>query len=580
MTSKPGNAQLSHPLSGAVFEGPARSAAETRTMPDVGAVSRQRSDTAALERLVALPGAFIGIGYLAAYVLLDRVSLVDPSTPFGITPWNPGAGLGLVMVLLFGRRTIPYLFFAPFAADLVNLQMPLPWSAELLGAAVFGGAYAAASLLLLRPNVRFDPTLSSLRDLVLLIVAAAISAAVVAAGYVGAMMASGLLPLNAVAGATLRYWVGDLIGIVVVTPFALIALTRPRSLRASAETVLQIAAIIAALALVFGLAQEQQFQLFYLLFLPIIWMAVRAGFEGVSLGIVVTQLGLIIGVELFRHEPGDLLAFQVLMLILAVTGLVAGELVSERRRIESQLRLHRDALGKLARLGNAGELAAAVAHEINQPLAAAGTYTRVVKDALQEGGSDPAMVAATAEKAAAQVERAAEVVRRLRALVRLDRSGRAPCSIERIVRESIALCQPNLDRNRIAVRCSLAADLPLVMVDMLQIEQTLLNLLRNSIEAITDANHVDGTITIEAVYRSGASVEVRVADNGPGFSSSFLDSPFPLPLASEKAQGLGVGLPLCRSIVEAHGGRIWFPRSAQGALVHFTLPAAEEIEHG
>jgi signal transduction histidine kinase len=163
--------------------------------------------------------------------------------------------------------------------------------------------------------------------------------------------------------------------------------------------------------------------------------------------------------------------------------------------------------------------------------------------------------------------------------VRLDRSGRAPCSVERIVRESIALCQANLDRNRIAVRCSLAADLPLVMVDMLQIEQTLLNLMRNSIEAITDANHADGTITIEAVCEQGTNVEIRVADNGPGFSSSFLDSPF-LPLASEKAQGLGVGLPLCRSIVEAHGGRIWFTRSARGALVHFTLPVAEEIEHG
>src|SRR5262249_58323242 len=115
---------------------------------------------------------------------------------------------------------------------------------------------------------------------------------------------------------------------------------------------------------------------------------------------------------------------------------------------------------------------AASAHETTQPVAAAGTYTRLVKDALQEGGSDPAMVVETAEKAAAQVERAAEVVRRLRALVRLDRSGRVPCSVERIVRETIALSQPALDRSHIAVRWSVAAQLPPVMVDMLQIEQT------------------------------------------------------------------------------------------------------------
>jgi two-component system, LuxR family, sensor kinase FixL len=578
MTSKSGQARRDRPPSGGLLQGVAGGAAETRNAADAGAVSKPRSAAITLQHVYALPGVAVGLAYLAAYVLLDRLSLIDSSTPFGITPWNPGAGLGLAMVLLFGRRTIPYLFPAPLLADVVNLQTLLPWRAELLGASVIGAGYAAASLLLLRPNVRFDPALSSLRDLVILIVAAVISTTIVACAYVGVMVATGVLPLNEFAPATLRYWVGDLIGIVVITPFALIALTRPRAFRASPETALQIAAIIAALVLVFGISQGEQFQVFYVLFLPIIWIALVAGFEAVSLGVLVTQLGLIVGVELFRDESHDLMEFQVLMLILAVTGLVAGELVSERRRVESQLRLHRDAVGKLARLGNAGELAAAIAHEINQPLAAAGTYTRLVKDALQEGDSDPAMVVETAEKAAAQVERAAEVVRRLRALVRLDRSARAPCSVERIFKEAIALCQPNLDRGQIAVRYSAGANLPPVMVDMLQIEQTLLNLLRNSIDAITEAKQVNGTISIAAVYEGGNRVEIQVADNGPGFPPGFLDSPF-LPFSSEKAQGLGVGLPLCRSIVEAHGGRLWFTRNVRGARVHFTVPVAEE-EHG
>ena len=579
MTLKTGQAQDDRPLSGSLLEGRPVSAAEPRNAPDVGAVSEQRSATITLEHIHALPGVAIGLIYLAGYVLLDRASLIDSSAPFGITPWNPGAGLGLVMVLLFGRRTIPYLFAAPLLADLVNLQALLPWSAELLGAAVIGAGYAATSMLLLRPNVRFDPALSSLRDLVILLIAAVISTIVVASGYVGAMIAAGVLPLKEFGAATLRYWVGDLIGIVVITPFALIALTRPRAFRASLEIALQVAAILAALVLVFGILQGEQLQLFYVLFLPIIWIALSAGFEGVSLGVLITQLGLIIGVELFHEESHDLMAFQILMLVLAVTGLLAGELVSERRRVESQLRLHRDSLGRLARLGNAGELAAAIAHEINQPLAAAGTYTRLVKDALQEGDADQAMVVETAGKAAAQVERAAEVVRRLRALVRLDRSARAPCSVERIIKEAIILCQPNLDRSQIAARCSVAANLPLVMVDMLQIEQTLLNLMRNSIDAITEAKQANGTISIAAVYEEGDSIEIRVADNGPGFPPGFLDNPF-LPLASEKAQGLGVGLPLCRSIVEAHGGRLWLSRNVRGALVHFTLPVTKEAQDG
>jgi two-component system, LuxR family, sensor kinase FixL len=285
-----------------------------------------------------------------------------------------------------------------------------------------------------------------------------------------------------------------------------------------------------------------------------------------------TQLGLIAGVELFRDEPQDLVAFQVLMLILSGTGLVAGALVSQSRRAERQLRLHRESLAQVARLGNLGELAAAVAHEINQPLAAAGTYTRLVNDSLRDGSADPAALAATAEKAAAQIERAAEVVRRLRALVRLDRSARAPCNIERIVRETVALCQPALDQHHIGVRSSIDPRLPPVPADALQIGQTLLNLMRNAIDAVAEARPAGGMITIEATLNSDSEVEVRVADNGPGFPPDFADDPF-LPLTSRKTEGLGIGLPLSRSIIEAHGGRLWLDRHARGGAVHFTLPA-------
>lgn len=542
------------------------------------AALRHQFNPVALERIFTFPGFVAGLGYLAGYVLLDWVSFIHPFTPFGITPWNPGTGLSFAVVILFGRRMIPYLFLAPLLSDFVILPTPLPWTVELLTAALIGGCYAVATTFLLSRTVRFDPALSSLRDLTLLILVAGLSAAVVAVSYVGVMIVAGLLPDSDLATAALRYWVGDLIGIMVVTPFALMALRRRRMVRVSFETVLQIAAIVAALALVFGFAQEQQFQLFYLLFLPIIWMAVRTGIEGVSVGILITQLGIIVGVELFPAELRDLMAFQVLVLVLTVTGLVAGVLVTERRGTESQLRLHQESLAQLARLGNLGELAAAVAHEINQPLAAAGTYSRLVSASLRDGETDLITVTDTADKAAGQVERAAEVVRRLRALVRLDRSGRAPCNVEQIVREAIALCQPGLDHGQIVVQWGAATRLPLVMVDMLQIEQTLLNLMKNSIEAIAEGKRRNGVIDIAAVLRNRDMVEIRVADNGPGFPPDCKD-PF-LPFVSRKREGLGVGLRLCRSIIEAHGGRLWLNRdAARGAEVCFTLPIAKEIHH-
>jgi two-component system, LuxR family, sensor kinase FixL len=222
-----------------------------------------------------------------------------------------------------------------------------------------------------------------------------------------------------------------------------------------------------------------------------------------------------------------------------------------------------------------GELAAAVAHELNQPLMAAGTYTRLVDDAIRSGNAEPGAVAQAAAKAVAQVERAADVVRRLRALVRLDRSNRAACRVEQIIREAIDLCRPDLDRSEVTARGVVAGDLPAVMVDMLQIEQALINLLRNSIEAIGTR----GTITIEAAAAGPDFVEVRVRDSGPGFPPDLLANPF-LPFASTKSEGLGIGLALCRSIIEAHGGRLWLEGGRPCACVRFTLPAARAPRHG
>jgi integral membrane sensor domain MASE1 len=336
-------------------------------------------------RAAAFPGivdtriAVVGLAYLAGYVALDRISSIQPYAPFGITPWNPGTGLSFVLILVFGLRTIPFLFIGPFLADLVNGTIVLPWSVEILSVALIGGGYSAALVFLQRPNTPFDPALSSMRDLVVLMLVAAASAAFVASSYVGLTIAAGVLTAKDFMAAAMRYWIGDVIGILVLTPFALFALTRRRILPMSMETALQFVAVVCALTLVFGIAEEREFQLFYVLFLPIVWMAVRNGTEGVSAGVLLTQLGVILGARFLPNEREELIAFQALMLVLAATGLIAGELVTERRRMESQLRFHQESLARLTRLGSVGELAAAVAHEVNQPLTAAAANTAVVK---------------------------------------------------------------------------------------------------------------------------------------------------------------------------------------------------------
>lgn len=527
----------------------------------------------AFPRLLSLPPYLIGACFLLAYVALDWISFVHPYGPFGITPWSPGTGLSLVLVLTFGLRHLPFLFVAPVLAELLVRGMPAGWLVGFAGAVAIGTGYSVAALVLARPTPRFDISLSATRDLFLLLLTAAVSAAGVSLAYVTIHAMTDHLPWDDFVAAALRFWVGDLIGIAVVTPFLLIVLTRERPIVLDWEAALQVALIAACLLIAFGTAQGRQLQLLYLLFIPIVWIAIRSGLEGVTAGLVVTQLSLIGTLQLVAPTAVDVTAFQALMLVLSLTGLAAGVLVTERRRAELQLRLQQDTQARLTRLGSMGELASALAHEINQPLMAAGTYTRLVAEAMEKG-STIERIGDAAKKAVAQVERAAEVVRRLRDLIRLGRSELAPTSIPRVVDEAMELMLPDIDRSGVRIERKLPAELPPVMADSLQIEQVLLNLVRNSIEAIHDAGPARGTITIEARQVGKEFVEIAVRDDGPGFIAASDPSALS-PLASTKPEGLGIGLALSRSIIQAHGGNLVHGNADKGAWVHFTLPIAE-----
>jgi two-component system, LuxR family, sensor kinase FixL len=178
-----------------------------------------------------------------------------------------------------------------------------------------------------------------------------------------------------------------------------------------------------------------------------------------------------------------------------------------------------------------------------------------------------------ADKATAQVERASEVVRRLGALVKLNnKTDRAKTTVGRIVNEALDSCQEELNRSGINHRTILEDNLPSVIVDSLQIEQVLLNLVRNAIEAINGAGSAGGVITVEAKKVKG-DVELSVRDTGPGFPEGQVIVEFP-PFVTTKAQGLGIGLALSRTIIETHGGHLTAEGNTHGTVVRFTLPAA------
>jgi len=526
-------------------------------------------------RLRSLPLLPLGALYTCAHMVLDWLSYVHPFGSFGLTPWNPSTGLGFLMVLLLGTRTLPVFFVALIISNLLIRGMPVPIWVALAESLLVGTGYGTALIALLHPSVRFDPSLSSVRDLFVFLLTLVFSSVAVASAYVSLLFIADLLPAQDVPTALLRYWVGDMIGVTVVTPFGLLAFSREPLVRLEWESVLQIASTMALtiwVAAVF--ARHHQLQLFYLLFLPVTWIAVRSGVEGVSVALMSIQLGLVLALVVFPGGTIDVLDFQARMLVLAITGLVAGVLVSERRAAEARLRKNQAALAQVSRLGSMGELAAAIAHEINQPLSAASTYTGLVAESLEaERLRDPG-TRDLALKAVSQIRRAADVVRRLRTLVRLGRSERVPTSVTTIMGEANDLVRADLDREKIFIKFDLEPDLPLLMADRLQIEQVLLNLIRNAAEAIIAADDGRREIVVQASRSHPGFVELSVIDTGTGFASSFAGD-VPFPLSSTKPEGLGIGLSLCRSIAEAHGGALTIRNTGSGARVSISLPVSE-----
>lgn len=520
-----------------------------------------------------VPGWFIAPTFLALYVLLDWVTYTAAFAPLGITPWAPSIGLGFGLVLLRGLAYSPLIAVASFGTDIIARHLPFSWWVTAIEATLIGAVYSLALAILMRPEARFDRALSSVRDVLLLVCVSIVAAFLVGMAYCGVLLALGLMPRDQMIGAVLRYGIGDLIGILVLTPFILMLAAHRRRWQPTWQGLGQVLAILASVILVVGIAGEHQQHFFYMLLLPIVWIAVTGGLERVTAGLVLMQIGIMVVLHFGNADISSVTAFQAIMVVLTFSGLTIGVLVSERARVQQRLRLQQDLISGAARHGSAGELAGALAHELNQPLTAVGNYTRAVLGQLRRSEPDLASAASTAEKALQQTERAAQVVRRLRDLIQIGRLQTAEHDVGQLITESIDLSRPALLSTGTEVTVSVAPGVPRVRIDLIQIEQVMTNLLRNAMEAMAESQTARRHIEIGSEVASDRFVEVSVTDAGPGFPPEF-ELGTTAPGDSHKPGGLGVGLALCQSIIKAHGGTLKAVNSRIGATVRFTLPIA------
>lgn len=632
--------------------------------------------------------AGLGLAYLAAFLLVDWLTFVQPVVRFGVTPLNLQTGLTLALLLARGPRLAPLSAVATVASERLVRGTPSTSLELLVLALALACCYALLAFVLRRfPHGDF---LSSLRSAIRFVVAIVIAGLPTALAYSIYLLEASVIDATSFSATAERYWIGDINGMLLAP--LLLASSRWReawsaSRRRAGEVAAQLLAIALTLPLFAGITGIEQVRFLYPLFVPIIWVAVRWGAPGALLAIVAIQVSLVAQVQ-DAQLPMRFIDLQFLMLTLGMTGLLLGAAVAERAGAlaelatrESELRallavapdavLTADADGQLRSANNearelfrlpprddprevtprrldallpgivlrgkegratfagrredgssfpaevawvrleapapvgtlaivrdatvrrlaetqarereglvaramrfavAGELASALAHELNQPITALVSYLRASQILSGPVDSADPRLGETLAKASREANRAAEVLIRLRDFYQGGSGKSAPVDLRALLGGLVESLDERLRQAGIEVAIRLPADLPTIHSDATRLELVLNNLMSNAIDALGDVAagqrriEVHGDVSAEAVL-------LTVEDSGAGIP------PEGLPLLFEafntsKPDGMGLGLTISRSLVRGQGGDLSYRRGTRlgGAAFTVTLP--------
>lgn len=622
--------------------------------------------------------------YVALYVLLDWFSYVQPVLKLGITPWNPQAGLTLAFLLVYGPRWAPFTAGAALVSEVLVRQsspaLPLVLGASLWIALGYGLLAGRLRRWRLEEPIRTLATAARFAG------AAIGTTLVLAGGYVVLFVISGELPVAHAFGSLPRLWIGDLTGILTLTPLLIWAdrwRDGVRLIRGHPWTVLaQLVTLIGTLWILFAILNDE-LRFFYPLFIPVIWIALRWGAPGAILAALAIQIGIVIAAQQKSVGP-PLIDLQFLMLTLSLTALLLGAVVAERagalrkvamreaeqrallamapdgvlavdsggqvlmanpaalrlfggagngqplanlsdlipglqlqtsegratlegrradggtfpaeiawahldaaandgllltvrdaterRRAETQLRERDRALARAMRFAVAGELASALAHELNQPITALVSYLRAAEILAAPFSREEERLTTTLGKAAQEAIRASEVLRRLRDFYRGGAIKSEDVQIATLCQAVANGFQDRLRRASTPLVMQVDPSLPTLQADATQLEIVLHNLVSNAIDAVGQVDPSRRCIELQAMCVDRRIV-IRVEDAGAGIAAEVAQKLFE-PFVTSKPDGMGLGLAISRSLVRARGGELTFEPSEKlgGACFIVRLP--------
>jgi signal transduction histidine kinase len=509
--------------------------------------------------------------FAPCYIALDWASYIDPVGPFNITPWNPQPALAIVWMMLAGLGHAPAVLATIAIADVVVHGSPGGHFITLVTATVLSAGYAGIAWLLRR--LLTGSVLHSTRQLTIFVSITIVATALIGLFFVGALHAASLVGTRDALDSWLRFWIGDAVGILVTAPL-LLAVANPErraallSLLRRPEFAAQIAILGATLWLIFeGLAGDPSDH-FYLLFLPLIWISARTGISGTVVAIAMVQIGVVLGIHTRPPSSFPVVELQALVAALTLTGLYLGMMLDERERAAENLR-------QSLRLAAAGEMAGAIAHEVNQPLTALANYGRAAEMLLGSSANPPAELRDTIGKMVTEGQRAADVVRRMRDFFRSGSTRLETVAVNDLLSSARRIGTQLARGHDIELSVDAGVDvgggtLPALYIDRLQVEVVLRNLLSNAVESIATAGVAGGRITVVARPDDKDRVRVIVSDNGPGIAPAARGGLFE-PFVSGKPTGMGLGLAVSRAIAEAHGGTLDAVAAGHGEF-HLVLP--------
>jgi two-component system, LuxR family, sensor kinase FixL len=524
--------------------------------------------------LTALGSRFwaVGAAFIAVYFALNLLTEWHEFDRLGITLWSPDDGLSLALLIenvAFG----PFVFLAAVLVDLsiagLHRSLGVTMAAELSLTMTYVGL-----ALILKNTLRFDIRQFRLPDVVAFLLLVPVGAALSAFIYCGVLYLGGGLSSDKIFVATIHCWIGEALGIVTVIPATTAAFTYsspPR--RWSGYTLFTVFIFVLGIGLGFAAlvgVGDKLYYLFNLLFLPVIWVAMREGYAGVALALVTIQLTLAVLTAFVGYNTTDFAILQLLMLVLSITGLLLGAVTTERQDAALRLREQKRELARMVSNARAGAMGMALAHEVSQPLSTVATYLHAARRMLQASpASEPVMDALI--KAEAEAQRAREVLERIRDFVSNGNLNLTAVDVRALADKIGELCREEAAARGVLVEVESLGFVPPVEADGIQIEQVLINLVANAIDAAAERSDARGRVTMRVAAKDNA-ITLRVEDNGAGVAPELADNIFDA-YQTTKPRGMGLGLHLSRRIVQRHAGRLWWePIATGGARFVVELP--------